>query len=193
MRIPKTEVAVNSRKLHSQLKLWPRLSSSALSTPVGFKSWPPKAAFILYRNNPIVYFSHLRIELNHVYSVPLGLSNRTRVCTGVLELEHTGKVDLFSGTFPDLFSSLSKDVQELSSRTHRLLEFPMQQAAGLFSPSKSRASPGSGENMCQASYRKPAQAWPLAKKSYTCCSTRLFLRNNHLYSSSIGIHLLPRR
>lgn len=129
MRIPKTEVAVNSRKLHSQLKLWPRLSSSALSTPVGFKSWPPKAAFILYRNNPIVYFSHLRIELNHVYSVPLGLSNRTQVCTGVLELEHTGKVDLFPGTFPDLFSSLSKDVQELSSRTHRLLEFPMQQQA----------------------------------------------------------------
>lgn len=66
-------------------------------------------------------------------------------------------------------------------------------AACFFSPSNSRASPGSGENMYQASYRKPARAWPSAKKCYTCCSTRLFLRNNHLYSSSIGIHLLPLR
>lgn len=38
------------------------------------------------------------------------------------------------------------------------------------------------EKMCQPSYRKPAQAWLLSRKSYTCCSVILFLRSNSLYS-----------
>lgn len=37
------------------------------------------------------------------------------------------------------------------------------------------------KNMCQPIYRKPAQAWPLSRKSYTCCSTHLFLKNNSFY------------
>lgn len=36
--------------------------------------------------------------------------------------------------------------------------------------------------MCQPIYRKPAQGWLPSRKSFTCCSTRLFLRNNPLYS-----------
>lgn len=54
-----------------------------------------------------------------------------------------------------------------------------------FLPSHFRAHPGSKkkkkQNVCQPIYRKPAQAWPLSRKSYTCCSTHLFLKNNSFY------------
>lgn len=111
----------------------------------------------------------------------------------VLTLEHPGKVGLFLGILPDLFLSLSRDFQRAQFQNTLSFAVPYAAVRFFFSPSNSRASPGSGESVCQASYRKPARAWPSPKKSYTCCSTRLFLRNNHLYSSSIGIHLLPLR
>jgi hypothetical protein len=79
----------------------------------------------------------------------------------------------------------------LGLRTHCLLQFPMQQWAFFHLLSPGHLQEVGKACAKQASYRKPAWAWPSAKKSYTCCSTRLFLRNNHLYSSSIGIHLLP--
>lgn len=52
----------------------------------------------------------------------------------------------------------------------------------LFFTSNSPASPGSEKIVCQPIYRKPAQAWLLSRKSYTCCSTTFFLKNNSLYS-----------
>lgn len=96
------------------------------------------------------------------------------------------------GTLRDPSCSLSKGSQHAQFQQHLVLCSSLCNSR-LFSPFNYKASPGSGQNVCQPSYRKPAWAWPSSKKSYTCCSTRLFLRNNHLYSSSIGIHLLSLR
>lgn len=160
--------------------LWVLSHSHAPNSCIRFK----------YRNNTTVSFSHLGMELNHVYFVPLGPSQAWQEFTGVSWSLNTKEVYWWEHSLahPGPCQRASSNMLSFSNT----LSFAVPYAR-LLSPFNHRASPGSGENVCQPSYRKPAQAWPSSKKSYTCCSTRLFLRNNHLYSGSIGIHLLPLR